>query len=134
MSNLLVLLTISPVFRQNSLFSIKQKSTMSSTPELPAGWEYANGKKQQALLVEYQLELPTVHPLHGVDIDVIAYRDGNDDILLKQTQETDCVSVVHLTWAMQKEFANFPRVEFTGSFQEFVQWEYLMYGAEPEEG
>lgn len=107
---------------------------MSSTPELPAGWEYANGKKQQALLVEYQLELPTVHPLHGVDIDVIAYRDGNDDILLKQTQETDCVSVVHLTWAMQKEFANFPRVEFSGSFQEFVQWEYLMYGAEPEEG
>ncbi|GKW14837.1 hypothetical protein PEC301937_07870 [Pectobacterium carotovorum subsp. carotovorum] len=62
---------------------------MSSTPELPAGWEYVNSKKQQALLAEYQLELPTVHPLYGVDIDVIAYRDGNDDILLKQTQETD---------------------------------------------
>ncbi|GKW24318.1 hypothetical protein R0L47_07970 [Pectobacterium polonicum] len=105
---------------------------MSSTLELPAGWEYANGKKQQALLAEYQLELPTVHPLHGVDIDVIAYRDGNDDILLKHIQEADRVSVVHLTWAMQKEFANLPRMTFIGSFQGFVEWEYLMYGTEPE--
>ncbi|GKW10334.1 hypothetical protein [Pectobacterium punjabense] len=105
---------------------------MSSTPKLPAGWEYANGKKQQALLAEYQQEQPTVHPLYGIEIAVIAYRDGSDDILLKHTQELDRVSVVHLTWAMQREFANFPRVEFTGSFQKFIEWEYLMYGTEVE--
>lgn len=105
---------------------------MSPTSELPAGWEYAHGKKQQALLAEYQLELPSVHPLYGIDIDVIAYRDGTDDILLTHTQESDRVSVVHLTWAMQKEFANLPRMVFIGTFHDFVEWQSLRYGTEAE--
>lgn len=105
---------------------------MSLEPTLPSGWEYADSQKQQALQAEYQRELPTIHPLYGIDVSAVAYRECNDDILVRHTQETDRVSVVHLTWIMKKEFANFPRVDFTGSFQEFIQWEYQMYGLEPE--
>lgn len=56
--------------------------------KLPAGWEYAEHKKQQALQAEYQLELHAAHPLYGIDVVVIAYRDSNDDILLQQAYTT----------------------------------------------
>ncbi|MCG8710477.1 hypothetical protein JHU04_003770 [Brenneria sp. 4F2] len=101
---------------------------MSIAHRLPCGWEYAAGLKQQALQNEYETELPPQHALHGTDVAVIAYREGNDDILLRHTQEADRVSVVHLTWAQRTEFANFPRVEFTGSADEFIRWEFNVYG------
>lgn len=103
-------------------------STLSLLPHLPGGWEYAADLKQQALQNEYETELPQQHSLYGVDVAVIAYREGNDDILLRHTQAADRVSVVHLTWAKCTEFADFPRVEFTGSSDEFIRWEFDLYG------
>ncbi|QTF08961.1 hypothetical protein HC231_14365 [Brenneria izadpanahii] len=107
---------------------------MSILPRLPCGWEYAAGLKQQTLQNEYETELPQQHSLHGVDVAVIAYRERNDDILLRHTQEADRVSVVHLTWTKRTELANFPRVEFTGSADEFIRWEFDVYGVGLDDG
>ncbi|WP_181939681.1 hypothetical protein [Pectobacterium odoriferum] len=41
---------------------------MTPIKGIPADWEYTNGKKQQALLAEYQLELPTVNPRYRIDV------------------------------------------------------------------
>lgn len=102
------------------------------TATLPAGWEYATQKKQQALQAEYQLELHADHPLYDIAVVVIAYRESNDDILLQHIQEEDKVSVVHLTWVMKQEAAGYPGVHFSGSFQAFVQREFLLYEQEED--
>lgn len=100
--------------------------------KLPAGWEYAEHKKQQTLQAEYQLKLHAAHPLYGIDVVIIAYRESNDDILLQHIQQEDHVSVVHLTWAMKQQSTSYPRVQFSGSFQAFVQHEHLLYDQEED--
>lgn len=96
------------------------------TKALPEGWFWTDETRRTTLQAEYQLELPEDHPLYGVD--VIAHREATDDILVRHLLHHDRVSVVHLTWARRKELPNHPTVEFSGSHEEFVQWEFEMYG------
>lgn len=100
---------------------------------LPEGWETPTERKQQALQAEFLLERPQDHPLHGMELRVIAYREGNDDILLLHLDTPECVSVVHLTWSRRQEFPSFPKVEFTGTLQAFVEREYRLYGLTADE-
>jgi hypothetical protein len=92
------------------------------TLRLPDGWRAADFEHAARLQREYELELPEVHPLHGVAVRVIADCDGSDDVLVQHVG-TDRFSVVHLTWRMARELPNHPTVEFTGTFDEFVAWE-----------
>lgn len=99
-----------------------------SAKKLPLGWEWSEGQVLQDLQAEYDTELPEVHPLYEVEIDVVAHRDGNDDILVRHKLQDNRVSVVHLSWAQKRELANHPSVEFTGTHEEFLQWEFDTYG------
>jgi hypothetical protein len=104
---------------------------MSEVRKLPSGWIWSDEAKLAALRAEYQRELPDIHPLHGITVEAIAHRDGNDDILVRHAAHDDRVSVVHLTWCGHTEIANHPRVEFTGTHDEFLEWELITYGVGP---
>jgi hypothetical protein len=101
---------------------------------LPAGWFWTEEPERSALEAEYELELPEIHPLYGIEVSVVAHRDATDDILVRHDSHGDRVSVVHLTWAKRKELPNHPGVEFTGSHEEFLQWEFETYGVGIDQG
>lgn len=92
--------------------------------DLPEGWYVSNGEQQQRLQREYELELPSEHPLADIPVRVIAHRDATDDVLLDHLG-SGLVSVAHLTWRMARELPNHPSLEFTGSFAAFLAWEGL---------
>ncbi len=95
---------------------------------LPEGWLWSNQDDQKHLAAEYALELPPIHPLAGKQIEVLAHRIGNDDILVRCLDARDQVAVVHLTWLCRREIDNHPVVEYLGSFSGFVAWELETYG------
>jgi hypothetical protein len=97
-------------------------------PQLPIGWCWSDAHEQSELLHEYILELPELHPLAGIEVEVVAHREGSDDILLRHIGVTDNYSVVHLSWLGREELPNHPVVEFTGALAEFVSWEHDAYG------
>ena len=105
-----------------------------STATLPLGWQWSQDPERSELQAEYEIELPKTHPLQGVEVDVVAHREGNDDILVRHRLQHGMVSVVHLSWARRQELPNHPTVEFTGSHAEFLLWELNTFGigtAEP---
>ena len=108
---------------------------------LPEGW-FDDPAEIHDKSLEYFREVPGSkrhrHPLSGVPIVVVAYREGNDDILLRLLKSVTVPSsnnknpaeltssdycVVHLTWSGRREVADHPPLEFAGSFEEFVAWE-----------
>jgi hypothetical protein len=110
-------------------------------PDLPEGW-FDDPAEIHDKYLEYFRELPGVkpqsHPLAGVPVVVVAYREGNDDILLRLLKPVtiDFVEnkvsaqlnsgdfcVVHLSWSQRQEVADHPTLEFVGSFEEFLAWE-----------
>ena len=101
-------------------------------PSLPQGWDWSQEPEKAVLSAEYLLELPEVHPRAESPVEVVAHRDGNDDILVRHCNHEDRVSVVHLTWRQAKELPNHPTVEFTGPHTEFLAWELRRYGVSPK--
>jgi hypothetical protein len=108
---------------------------------LPEGW-FDDPVEIHEKYLEYFRELPgskpQLHPLTGVPIVVVAYREGNDDILVRLLKSVTIPSsntkapldftsgdycVVHLTWSHRQEVADHPTLEFAGSFEAFVAWE-----------
>jgi hypothetical protein len=119
---------------------------------LPEGWFDDPGEIHDKSL-EYFRELPSIspqeHPLAGVPVVVVAYREGNDDILLRLLKSVTIPSsnnknpaeltsgdfcVVHLTWSQRQEVADHPTLEFSGSFEEFLAWEDGWGNLEHHEG
>lgn len=88
---------------------------------LPHPWYVPEAEELQSLILELRKELPAVHPLADVAVEVIAH-DGLDDLLLDHKEEFDQVTVVHLTWLGREELPNHPTVEFSGTFGEFRAW------------
>lgn len=99
---------------------------------LPDGWFHASDEVRQSHGTEYQRELPPIHPLAGVAVELVAYREGTDDVLMKHLNEPDRLTVVHLTWIMRQERSNHPFVEFSGTHAEFLDWEHENWGLEPK--
>jgi hypothetical protein len=108
---------------------------------LPEGW-FDDPAEIHDRSLEYFRELPGVkpqrHALAGVPVVVVAYREGNDDVLLRLLKSVTIPSsntnvpleftsgdfcVVHFTWSGRREVADHPTLEFAGSFEEFVAWE-----------
>jgi hypothetical protein len=119
---------------------------------LPEGW-FDNPGELHDKYLEYFRELPNLKPqrhvLAGVPVVVVAYREGNDDILLRLIKsvtislKNNKVSsqlnsgdfcVVHLTWSQRQEVADHPTLEFSGTFEEFVAWEDGWGNLEHHEG
>ena len=99
---------------------------------LPEGWFHATDEVRASHGDEYKRELPPIHPLAGIQVELVAYRKGTDDILLKHMNETDRYTVVHLTWVGRQELPNHPTAEFSGTNADFLEWEYQQWGLKPK--
>jgi len=60
----------------------------------------------QALINELKLELPPNHILYNKNVELIAKKTNNDDIVLEL--EDNSIAVVHLTWSAKQEAEGFP--------------------------
>jgi len=91
---------------------------------LPIGWFASSPVKSTELHDELRKELPPGHRLHGIEVHVIAHREGTDDILCQHINDPDQFTVVHLSWIGKTEIdPNHPYVEADGSFDAFLEYE-----------
>jgi hypothetical protein len=96
---------------------------------LPLGWVQPDPKWSAALEAEFRRELPPGHLLYGRRVELVAAREGTDDVLFGHPDEPGRFTVVHLTWLGREEInANHPWIEFDGDFAEFTAWELRMLG------
>lgn len=57
-------------------------------------------------------------------IEVVAHREGTDDILCRHVENNDRLAVIHLTWLMREEIGpNHPTVEVDGNINDFYAYE-----------
>ena len=96
--------------------------------QLPAGWFISPPIRAAEFHDELQRELPDGHLLHKVPLEVVAHREGTDDILCQHQACPNRFSVVHLSWIGKAEGdALHPTVEFDGSFEAFLDYEAQFY-------
>lgn len=97
------------------------------------GWHYPDESAAQGLHAELQRELPPGHLLFGRPVEVIAFRENQDDVLFRHLNEPDRFTIIHLTWIRKRETnAKFPSVCFDGTFEEFFSAEGKFYGGDGE--
>ncbi|WP_299184675.1 hypothetical protein [uncultured Aquimarina sp.] len=60
----------------------------------------------QALTNELKLELPKNHLLHNENVELIARKTNNDDIILELDDKR--IAIVNLTWKSKKEIDGYP--------------------------
>ena len=104
-----------------------------SRPALPQGWSYPDHDTATNLHDELLRELPQGHVLAGRPVETFAWRAGaTDDVLFRHTDEPDRFTVIHLSWLGRTEIAaEYPAVEFDGTFAEFLAEEKRLYGLTP---
>ena len=94
------------------------------------GWHYPDNAVAQSLQAELQRELPPGHLLYGRAVEILAFREDQDDVLCHHLNEPDRFTVIHLTWLRKREInAQHPSVCFDGKFVEFFVEEERFYGA-----
>jgi hypothetical protein len=92
--------------------------------KLPAGWFYSDPEQAVIHHAELCRELPRGHLLYGVPVEVVAHREGTDDILCRHVNDTDRFTVIHLSWLMREEIGpNHPTVEVDGNLDDFYAYE-----------
>jgi hypothetical protein len=92
--------------------------------QLPDGWFYSNSEESDLRHTELLRELAAGHPLFGTNVNVVAHREGSDDILCQHHADPARLTVVHLTWRGGPEIApRFPIVECDGTIQDFYNYE-----------
>ena len=105
---------------------------MTSLPKpLPIGWFMSPPAKSAELHDELRKELPPGHRLYGVEVAIVAHREGTDDILCRHLEHPDRFTVIHLSWTGRTEIdPSHPCVEEDGSFEMFLDYEKRFYGNE----
>ncbi|QDT16057.1 hypothetical protein [Alienimonas californiensis] len=97
---------------------------MSLPSPLPEGWYASNERHAARLYNELQLELPPGHVLYGKPVEIVAHREGTDDVLCRHKQEPGRFTVIHLSWAMKEEVnPEHPWVEDDGDYESFLRYE-----------
>ena len=97
---------------------------------LPEGWFLSTAEESALNHAELLRELAPGHLLYDTALDVVAHREGTDDILCRHHSEPDRLTVVHLTWRGGPEIApRFPAIECNGSIQDLYSYE-LQFGIE----
>ncbi|WP_203654971.1 hypothetical protein [Actinocatenispora rupis] len=71
---------------------------------------------------ELAAEVHPGHPLHGVDVTVVAHALGSDDILCRHVAEPDRYAVVHLTWSGRPEVGSCPTVDCDGTWADIREY------------
>jgi hypothetical protein len=106
------------------------KGEMNTLPAtLPEGWFPSDSEEAARFYRELQKELPPGHLLFEVPVEVVAHRDGTDDILCRHSLHQGRFTVIHLSWSMRQEIdANHPHVEVDGDFTDFLSYEASFYG------
>lgn len=95
-----------------------------SVSALPQGWRQVSLDEAQKVLAERERELSPNHALAGVDLEVVARREANDDVLFRRLDQPGRVSVVHLTWRGSiEDDARWPIIVFEGLFADFIELE-----------
>ena len=89
---------------------------------MPGGWRHVSNDETRKLLAELARELSPKHSLAGVELEVLARSEANDDVLFRRVDDPERVTVVHLTWrgAIEGD-PRWPSVVFDGSFDDFVE-------------
>ncbi len=101
--------------------------------KLPDGWFPSDPEHAANFHAELCRELPTGHMLYGVPVEVVAHRQGTDDILCRHVEDYDRLTVIHLTWLMREEIEpNHPTIEFDGNINDFYAYE-RRFGIDSEE-
>lgn len=96
---------------------------------LPEGWYLSDPEEASRLQRELEVEIPTGHLLDGLIVDVIAHRDGTDDVLCRHRADPSRFTVVHLSWRMKREIdTKHPTVECDGVFDDFLAYEAAFFG------
>jgi len=107
----------------------KATEKASAFERLPEGWFRSESQRAAALYDELQRELPPRHVLYGCRVEVIAHREGTDDILCHHHDEPDRFTVIHLSWRRREEVNELhPWVEVDGSFDDFLEYEAEFLG------
>ena len=102
---------------------------MNLPSPLPAGWFASEGEDAARLYKELQLELPPGHILYGKPVEVVAHRNGTDDILCRHKDDPGRFTVIHLSWAMKEEInSQHPWVEDDGDYESFQRFEARCLG------
>ena len=91
---------------------------------LPEGWFRSDPEQAAIRHAELCRELPPSHLLYGIPVEVVAHREGTDDIMCRHLNDTERLTVVHLTWLTRQEIGpSQPTVEFDGNLNDFYAYE-----------
>jgi hypothetical protein len=95
-----------------------------SALRLPEGWCELDPGHATGLVKRLAFEIASGHILAGIALQAVAVRAANDDVLYRHVADHARFTVVHLTWASQRETTpHFPAIEFDGSFAAFLEHE-----------
>ncbi len=97
-----------------SVFGIQYKAPWVDIADLPSGGKY--------LKAELLRELAPEHELTGQDLEVLAKREDNDDVLIGLSDGR--LAVVHLTWSSKKEVLPYPKTQMYFNKKEF--WKHKL--------
>lgn len=118
--------------------SFARPTPLPASDAFPEGWRLFDDTSPAAdvsrsdVTAEYYREVAPGHPLYGTQIEVVADASGNDDILVRHCDDTERFTVVHLVWSGKPEAFGCPTIEYDGTFEGFVRWEYALYGVLPK--
>jgi hypothetical protein len=102
---------------------------MNLPSPLPKGWFASDEEASERLHKELQTELPPGHILFGEQVEVVAHREGTDDILCRHKDDPNRFTVIHLSWAMKEEInSQHPWVEDDGDYESFLSYEGRFLG------
>lgn len=100
------------------------QATYSPRTILPSGWYRADEEQSHRLREELHSELSPQHPLQGLDLQVVAYRKGADDILCCRSGAEDYYWLVQLSGTgMPSGDPAHPLIEMQGSYKDFLDYE-----------
>ncbi len=100
----------------------------------PEGWHLASDEKAERLAEKLSRAIGEQHFLSGRCFRVVAYRhrDNVDELLCLHPEEEDLFTLLHLVWALTSSETHRapPVVELHGCFQDFLNYEAEVQGAE----